>query len=105
MDNLIFANFGQERDVNATVEELKIFEMLKSVAGENLNLTRKSDSYLTAMIGETDVARFKYTNRAKWILFPYTESEKIKLTDLSSVVSLSDKIRSAAEKAEEINNY
>lgn len=68
-----FANYGKERDVNATDEELKIFETLKESTGRDLRLVRKSDSYVTAVLGEWDLARFKYTQRAKWIAFPVVE--------------------------------
>ena len=67
------ANYGQERDVNATDEELKIFEALKEVTGRDLRLVRKSDIYVTAAIGEWDLARFKFTQRAKWVSFPTAE--------------------------------
>lgn len=69
-----FSNYGQERDVNATEEELKIFEALKEATGRDLRLVRKSDSYVTAMLGEWDLARFKYTQRAKWVSFPTAEA-------------------------------
>lgn len=68
-----FANYGQERDVNATDEELKIFENLKETTGRDLRLVRKSDSYVTAVLGEWDLARFKFTQRAKWVSFPTVE--------------------------------
>ena len=66
-----FANYGQERDVNAADEELKMFDVLKEATGLDLRLTRKSDSYVTAMYNDWDLARFKFTPRAKWI-FPAT---------------------------------
>lgn len=68
-----FADYGQERDVNATDEELKIFEVLRDATALDLRLARKSDSYVTAVLGEWDLARFKYTSRAKWIAFPVVE--------------------------------
>lgn len=68
-----FANYGQERDINATNEELKIFEALKEATGRDLRLVRKSDSYVTAALGEWDLARFKFTQRAKWVSFPTVE--------------------------------
>lgn len=68
-----FADYGQERDVNATNEELEIFEAIKKATGRDLCLVRKSDSYVTAVLGEWDLARFKYTQRAKWISFPAAE--------------------------------
>ena len=64
-----FSNYGQERDVNATDEELKIFD----ATGRDLCLVRKSDSYVTAVLGEWDLARFKFTQRAKWVSFPTAE--------------------------------
>lgn len=68
-----FANYGQTRDVNATGEEMKIFEALKEATGRDLHLVRRSDSYVTAALGEWDLARFKYTSRAKWVAFPVVE--------------------------------
>ena len=68
-----FTNYGQERDVNATDDELKIFKALKEATRRDLRLVRKSDSYVTAMFGEWDLARFKFTQRAKWVSFPTAE--------------------------------
>lgn len=73
MDTIRFTGYGQERDINATEEELKIFETLKETTGRDLRLVRKSDSYVTAVLGEWDLARFKYTQRAKWVTFPIAE--------------------------------
>jgi len=69
-----FTNYGQRRDVNVTDEELKIFEALREATGRDLRLVRKSDSYVTAVLGEWDLARFKYTQRAKWVSFPAAEA-------------------------------
>lgn len=89
-----FANYGQERDVNATDEEMKIFEALKDATGRDLRLVRKSDSYVTAVLGEWDLARFKYTERAKWVSFPTAEvgSPKHKITHPEEAVSFADLI-------------
>ena len=71
---MIISNYGQDRDINATDEEVKIFEALKAATGrDDLRLVRKSDSYVTAALGDWDLARFKYTPRAKWIAFPTVE--------------------------------
>ena len=71
---LKFSNYGQDRDINATEDEVKIFEELKAATGrDDLRLVRRSDSYVTAVLGEWDLARFKYTPRAKWIAFPTVE--------------------------------
>lgn len=72
---MIISNYGQDREINATEEEVKIFEALKAATGrDDLRLVRKSDSYVTATLGEWDLARFKYTSRAKWIAFPTVEA-------------------------------
>lgn len=69
-----FTNYGQDRDINATDEEIKIFEALQATTGRaDLRLVRRSDSYVTAALGDWDLARFKYTPRAKWIAFPTVE--------------------------------
>ena len=71
---LKFSNYGQDRDINATEDEVKIFEALKDATGrDDLRLVRRSDSYVTAVLGEWDLARFKYTQRAKWVAFPTVE--------------------------------
>ena len=89
-----FANYGQERDVNATDEELKIFEALREATGRDLRLVRKSDSYVTAALGEWDLARFKYTQRAKWISFPSAEigPSKHKITAPEEAAGFTDLI-------------
>ncbi len=74
---ITFGKYGQERDLIATVPELEIFEIIKELSGEeDMRLTRKSDEYLTAVIGEWDVVRIKYSPRAKWIFFPVLEQFK-----------------------------
>ena len=99
-----FANYGQERDVNATDEELKIFEVLKEATGRDLRLVRRSDSYVTAVIGEWDFARFKYTQRAKWVSFPAAEAgpPKHKITAPEEATSFADLI---AESLAVIDKY
>ena len=99
-----FANYCQERDVNATDEELKIFEVLREATGRDLRLARKSDSYVTAVLGEWDLARFKYTQRAKWISFPSTEvgPSKHKITRPEDAVDFADLI---AESLAVIDKY
>ena len=99
-----FANYGQEREINATDEELKIFEALKEATGRDLRLTRKSDSYVTAALGEWDLARFKYTPRAKWVSFPIVEvgPPKHKISRPEEAVSFTDLI---AESLAVIDKY
>ena len=99
-----FANYGQERDVNATDEELKIFEALKEATRRDLRLVRKSDSYVTAVLGEWDLARFKYTQRAKWVAFPTAEvgPPKHKITHPEEAAGFADLI---AESLAVIDKY
>ena len=99
-----FANYGQERDVNATDEEMKIFEALKDATGRDLRLVRKSDSYVSAVLGEWDLARFKYTQRAKWISFPTAEvgPPKHKITHPEEATDFADLI---AESLTVIDKY
>lgn len=87
-----FANYGQERERIATEGELEIFEALRSITGRaDLKLVRRSDNYVTAAIGDWDLARFKYTPRAKWILFPFeAKPPKHKLGTPADVSDLSD---------------
>ena len=94
-----FANYGQEREVNATDEELKMFDVLKETTGLDLRLTRKSDSYVTAMYGDWDLARFKFTPRAKWIAFPIVEvgSVKHRITDPGAAAGFGDLLASSIE--------
>ena len=74
-----FANYGQERERIATEAELEIFDILCTLSGdEDLRLVRKSDNYVSAVLGDWDLARFKYTNRAKWINFPCIDRGSVK---------------------------
>lgn len=76
--SLDFAHYGDDRPVEATDEELQIFEELQGLVASKvlpapLVLVRRSDNYLTAAVGEWDLARFKYTDRAKWLMYPSAE--------------------------------
>lgn len=71
-----FAHYGEERDLICTEQEREIFGIIREMFREAgyddspLQLIRFSDNYVTAKVEPWDVARIKYTNRAKWILFP-----------------------------------
>lgn len=68
------ANYGQDRERIATESELEIFDRIKSlVTCPDLELVRRSDNYVTAVLGDWDVARFKYSPRAKWLMLPIVE--------------------------------
>lgn len=88
-----FSNYGQERERIATESELEIFELLRSMSGsDRLRLVRKSDNYVTAIYRGWDLARFKYSPRAKWISFPTLEAgaPKHRITDPNDVASFAD---------------
>ena len=76
--NIEFTNYGQERELNATEEEKKIFDILCEMTGEPLELVRKSNDYVSACLGRCDLARLKFTKRAKWVMFPYAEAKQVK---------------------------
>lgn len=103
---LRFAHYGEDREINATDEEAQIFDVLRSMVSdpEQLELARKSDSYITAVIGEWDLARFKYTDRAKWIIFPTVEAKAQKhyIEDPEDVLSFADLL---AESIAHIDKY
>lgn len=83
-------NYGQERERNATEKELEIIALLCDLCGEDLRLVRKCDEYLTAVLGEWDICRIKYTSRAKWLMFPSAETKQKK---------------HRIEDVDEVNNY
>lgn len=89
-----FSHYGEERDVNATDGELQMFEIVAELSGREPRLTRKSDSYVTAVLGEWDLARFKYSSRAKWIMFPVFErgGTKNRISCPEDVRGFADKI-------------
>lgn len=92
-----FANYGQDREIHANDDELLIIAQLLEINNE-LKICRKSDNYITAVFSLTDVARFKYTPRAKWINFPYTKG-KVELHSTSDITKLADDVREAIEVA------
>lgn len=98
--SITFQNYGQERERIATESELEIFEHLKALPGcEDIRLVRKSDNYVTAVFGDWDLARFKYTPRAKWITFPTIEPSKMKhqLETPENVAELADIVAASLE--------
>lgn len=77
--SITFSNYGQERELNATPEELKIAEwIINEYPDEGLRLVRMSDDYVTVKRGEWDIVRLKYTPRAKWLMFPTLEAKQKK---------------------------
>lgn len=78
MTELKFSNYGQERTINATDEEMQIFDVIRSMVPDpkRFRMVRKSDNYVSAVYGSWDLARFKFTQRAKWVMFPVLEKSK-----------------------------
>ena len=74
-----FQNYGQERDLVCTEEEREIFNrIVDEFPDAELRLTRLSDNYVSIKRGESDIVRLKYTNRAKWLMFPQYEIKQVK---------------------------
>lgn len=96
-------HYGELRDVNANNEEVQIFNILLDMS-EHLEIVRVSDNYLTARLGEWDVARFKFTQRAKWIYFPIFEkqSERHKIETPEDVRNYAELVENSAAH---INKY
>ena len=96
-----FSHYGETRDLDCTEAEAEIFHIIRSRLDDMnyntdcLKLVRKSDSYVSAVMdsgsdyGEMDLARFKYTDRAKWIKI-CPDFDKIELMDVEDVAKLSD---------------
>lgn len=91
MNEFEFAHYGEERDIDATEGEWLMYEgiiKLISDCGGDLSiprLTRVSSGYVTVKYGDWDVARVKYTDRAKWVIFPYTSNEKNRISSPEEV--------------------
>lgn len=92
-----FAHYGEEREVEATEGEQRMFEILKEMfqakgyKPEQLKLVRKSDNYVAAAIGDYDLARFKATNRVTWIIFPFEiGAVKHRLSSVEEVYDFGD---------------
>lgn len=103
------SSYGEERDLICTEEEREIFEELEIICADvnpphPLQLVRVSDNYVSAKIGDWDLARFKYTNRAKWLSLPIVEasSQKHQIEAPGDVADYSDQIR---ESVEHIKKY
>ena len=97
------SNYGQERDLVCTEQEREIFNIIVQICKDAgldtsmLFLVRKSDDYVSAVMrannnyGDMDVARIKYTPRAKWIK-THPRFEKVKLSSPDDVWNQSENI-------------
>lgn len=100
---LNMGNFGQERDLVCTEEERNIYMIISNICEENkldasvLRLTRRSDNYVSVVMdsgsgfGAMDMARIKYTNRAKWVKFA-PDFKKVNLSRPDDVSNMAEDV-------------
>lgn len=74
-DTIKIAGVYDYPEINPTDGEKQIFEYIKALC-PLAEFVRKSSEYVSAQYIETDIARFKFTERAKWILLPYMQNNK-----------------------------
>ncbi len=103
---ITFNNYGQDRSLICTEEEREIFDIIRSVCdddnleSDNIKLMRKSDNYVSVVMpssqgyGDMDLARIKFTNRAKWIQLAPAFG-KIKISSPEDVAEMAEDVRNA----------
>lgn len=97
-----FGKYGQERELDCTPEEQQIFDIVSAAyPNEDFRLVRVSDDYVTVKRGKFDIVRIKYTERAKWVMFPSAELKKKKhyIEDPSQVTDFTGLIDESLEYA------
>ena len=96
------AHYGEKRELDCTDEEREIFDIISENIDRSVQLVRKSDSYVTILCGEWDLVRLKFTERAKWILFPAVDRSdaKIYIDSPEDVLQYLDKINDSIACAE-----
>lgn len=98
-------SYGQERDVDCEPEEQEMFDAVQKMfvdAGkepDELKLVRKSDNYVTAKYGLSDIARFHWGKKAKWIFFPTKEQfkDRHKVLFPEDVLQFGDLVKESVE--------
>lgn len=97
-----FAHYGEERELNATDEELAIAEMFIAMlpSPEGCRIVRKSDAYITLEFGVSDLARIKCTEKARWINLPAIDLGKVKrrFDDISEVEQFKEDLIKSYER-------
>ncbi len=94
---------GGERSLICTEEERKMYDIIcgmfeaSGLDPEQLEFKRVSDNYLTIKIEPWEITRIKYTNRAKWIMFPSIGGERIYIEDPEDVQEMADKLSQTVE--------
>lgn len=101
--HLAMSHYGEERELDCTDGEIAIFEHLcKLYPGKNIRLVRVSKDYVTAKYRAFDLARFKWTDRAKWIMFPTYEfkAKRNYITSVSDIDAYKNILDASIENVE-----
>lgn len=96
---------GYGHDLICTEEEREIYDIIRSLCddanyeSDRLELVRRNDEYVTIIINADDgspleLARLKYTNKAKWIRF-CPEFAKIQLINTEDITNYVENIYAA----------
>lgn len=99
---------GKEKALECEPEEEEVFNILCSMFAEigrnpeKLDFVRLSDNYVSAKYGESDIARFHWGPRSKWIKFPIYDrpKDRRKITSPEDVRQYSDVFKDAVESIE-----
>ena len=103
--NVKISDYGQERERIATESELEIFEIVKEISNrDDLRLVRKSNNYVSAILRGWDLARFKYSPRAKWINFPVIDVGSVKRR-IETPEDVRAYIKEIKDSLDHINNF
>lgn len=90
------AHYGEPRGFVPTDEEQRIYDIIGELTqAERMNFVKRSKNYVSAVIGPTDVARFKFTKKAKWILLPYIWKDKAYIEDPDDIRIFEDDLNKA----------
>ena len=98
--NVIIQHHGEARGFEPTEDEQRIFDIVYELTEEpRLLFLKKSDNYKSISIGPTDVCRFKFTKRAKWIQLPYVLDDKVRIQEPDDIRELKDDLLKAVDFA------
>ena len=89
-----FEHYGEERTVNATKGEEALYNKLLEILNypEHIQLARKSENYVYAVVGVADVCMFKWNSRTHWIILPLINKKKIYLASVDDLELYRDQI-------------
>lgn len=95
-----FAHYGEPRGFVPTDEEQQMFDIIGELTqAEKLIFVKRAMNYVSASIGPTDVARFKFTKKAKWILLPYLWKDKAYIEEPNDIRAFKDDLLKSVEIA------